>query len=203
MGTFRRGNPSSNEFFDGQHRFEHWYRDNTIYFITARCRDRFAAFASEEAKRIFWNRYDHYTRMHGYQPFVTTLLDNHYHSLGYLLEGSQLGEMMRKIHGSVAKLVNDTLPERRVPFWGDGHHDDYFDGCIRDVLQYTRAYPYTLNQAVRARIVKHYRDYPHTHVPVELESGLILALERHAFLEKVPYARYERREARRCAQSRH
>jgi len=119
-----------------------------------------------------------------------------------LLEGSQLGEMMRKIHGSVAKLVNDTLPERRVPFWGDGHHDDYFDGCIRDVLQYTRAYPYTLNQAVRARIVKHYRDYPHTHVPVELESGLILALERHAFLEKVPYARYERREARRCAQSR-
>ena len=27
--------------------------------------------------------------------------------------------MMQKIHGSVAKLVNDLLPERRVPFWRD------------------------------------------------------------------------------------
>jgi len=27
--------------------------------------------------------------------------------------------MMRKIHGSVAKLVNDILPERHKPFWAE------------------------------------------------------------------------------------
>src|SRR2546423_1806422 len=64
MCAFRRSNPSSNEFFKGRHRQEHWYRDNSVYFITARCVDRYPAFASEEAKRIFWDRAD---RMSGRQ----------------------------------------------------------------------------------------------------------------------------------------
>ena len=31
----------------GKHRFEHWHADNQVYFITARCCERFPAFASE------------------------------------------------------------------------------------------------------------------------------------------------------------
>jgi hypothetical protein len=33
---------------------------------------------------------------------VTTLLYNHYHTVGYLKKGEELGAMMRKLHGSVA-----------------------------------------------------------------------------------------------------
>ena len=40
------------EFFDGQHRFEHWYRDNTVYFITTKVRDGYRAFDSDRAKRF-------------------------------------------------------------------------------------------------------------------------------------------------------
>lgn len=69
------------------HRFEHWYVDNQVYFITARCRDRFAAFASEQAKQIFWDRFTHYTKKYLFTPFVTSLLDNHYHLLGYCKRG--------------------------------------------------------------------------------------------------------------------
>jgi hypothetical protein len=116
----RKSNPGEREFWEGRHRFEHWYRDNTVYFITARCRDRFPAFGTERAKEIFWDRFLHYTAQHGFVPWVTTLMDNHYHTLGYLRVGKELGEMMRKLHGSVAKLVNDTLPRRLVPFWRDG-----------------------------------------------------------------------------------
>ena len=36
--------------------------------------------------------------------------------------------MMQRIRGSVAKLVNDLLPDRRVPFWREGQTNDYFDG---------------------------------------------------------------------------
>ena len=36
MPHFRKGGSTRKEHFDGKHRFEHWYRDNTIYFITAR-----------------------------------------------------------------------------------------------------------------------------------------------------------------------
>ena len=60
---------------------------------------------------------------------------------------------MQRLHGSVAKLVNDLLPERRVPFWREAGHHDYFDGCIRDEKQCRLAYHYTLTQAVRHGIV--------------------------------------------------
>src|SRR5579884_3631689 len=167
MARFRKSSSSSQEFYDGHHRYEHWYRDNTIYFITSRCRDRYPAFKSEDAQAVFWDRFNHYTKEYGFVPCVTSLIANHYHTLGYLKHGENLGPMMQRIHGSVAKLVNDLLPERLVPFWVDSGHRDYFDGCIRDELQCRRAYRYTLLQSVRHKICRDYRDYPHTHVDVD------------------------------------
>ena len=130
--------------------------------------------------------------MYGYVPWVTTLLDNHYHTLGYLRVGENLGPMMQRIHGSVAKLVNDLLSVRRPSFWRVNLRNDYFDGCIRDELQCRRAYRYTLTQSRRHGICPDYHRYPHTRVTIQLERGLRRALELRAFLEEVPYARYER-----------
>jgi len=189
----RKSSYNRREFYKGQHRFEHWYRDNSVYFITSRVRDRFRAFERESAKLIFWDRFDYYTSLHGFVPWVTTLLDNHYHTLGYMRDASQVGEMMRKIHGSVAWLVMQQNEKRHVPFWRRAGHQDYFDGCIRDVLQARRAYLYTLNQSVRAGIVRSWNDYPHTHVNVEMDWAIARAVVLRAFLEEVPYARYERR----------
>jgi hypothetical protein len=166
---FRKSSISRDEYYEGQHRFEHWYRDNSIYFITARCRDRFPAFRLDEAKRIFIDRFLSYTSMFGFVPWVTTILDNHYYTVGYLKIGENLGEMMRRIHGSVAKLVNDLLPERRVPFWYDSGKQAYFDGCLRNALRGRRTYRYTLLQAVRHGIVTDWREYPYTLVNVESE----------------------------------
>ncbi|KKK78545.1 hypothetical protein LCGC14_2842510 [marine sediment metagenome] len=111
-----KSSASGNVQHKGRHRFEHWYTDNQVYFITARCRDRFAAFASEQTKDIFWDRFAHYAPKCEFTPWVTSLMDNHYHILGYCRAGRMLGEMMRQLHGSVAKLVNDILGQRRVPF---------------------------------------------------------------------------------------
>jgi hypothetical protein len=196
MPPIRKSDPSSNERFDGKHRFEHWYRDNQVYFITSRCRDRFPAFASDAAKQIFWDRFTHYTKRYAFIPWVTTLLDNHYHTIGYLRVGENLGPMMQKLHGSVAKLVNDLLETRLTPFWHDRKNSSYMDGCIRDELQCRRAYRYTLTQAVRHGIVGDWRLYPHTHVEIELERGVKRALELRALLEGIPYPRYKRRQGR-------
>ena len=135
---FRKGSHKEDKLWNGRHRYEHWYVDNQVYFITARVRGRYPAFASEAAKTIFWDRFDHYVSKSSYVPWVTSLLDNHYHTLGYLKIGSDLSKLMRGLHGSVAKLVNDLLPERILPFWVDAGHQNYFDGCIRDVLQARR-----------------------------------------------------------------
>jgi hypothetical protein len=102
--------------------------------------------------------------------------------------------MMRKLHGSVAKLVNDLLPPRQVPFRSDRKNRDYFDGCIRDELQCRRAYRYTLTQSVRHGVCADWREYPHTRVRVAVDAGVKRALELGAFMEGVPYQRYEREE---------
>ncbi len=85
------------------------------------------------------------------------------------------------------------IEARHVPFWCSKKHHDYFDGCIRDVLQAHRAYNYTRDQAVKARIVREYRDYPHTRVYLDRDRAIARAVERKAFLETVLYARYERK----------
>jgi len=176
--------------YQGQHRFEHWYRDNQVYFLTARCRGRFPAFAEEDAKRIFWDRFDHYTAEHRFTPWVTALLDNHYHTLGYLRVGAQLKPLMQRLHGSVAKLVNDTLPQRRASFWKDTSDDAYMDGCLRSEQQGRATYRYVCQQSERHGVCPDWRDHPHTRVNVELESAIRRALKLNAFLTGVRYKRY-------------
>ena len=196
---FRKCSHAKNEHTDGKHRFEHGYRDNTVYFITARTRDGYAVFETDKAKEIFRDRFDHWTRFYGFEPWVTTLLNNHYHTEGYLKVGTNLGPLMQRLHGSVAKLVNDLLSERRVPFWRERGTRDYFDGCIRNERQCRRAYRYTLLQAVRAGIVRDWRDYRHTRVGLEFAQAMRRALELKAFegLELVPYPRYDRKRSGR------
>jgi hypothetical protein len=58
--SFRISTHCPSEFdAKGNHRFEHWYRDNTVYFITARCRDKYPAFQSRAAQEVFWDRFTH------------------------------------------------------------------------------------------------------------------------------------------------
>ena len=142
MRRFRKSSPSSSEYYEGQHRFEHWYRDNTVYFINARCRDRTPAFASEQAKAIFWDRFDYYSNQYGFRPWITSLIDNHYHTEGYLKSGENLGQFIRHLHGSVAKLVNDLLPQRLTPFWYETGKQGYFYGCLRNEKQGRKTYRY-------------------------------------------------------------
>ena len=194
--------------------FQHWYRDNQVYFITARCRDRYPALASEQAKAIFWEQFNKYTAKHQFTPWVTSLLDNHWHTVGYLQLGADLAPMMNGIQGATSKLVNDLLqsefyagrlappppppskykrpvqPGRFVPFWYDTANKNYFDGCLRDELQATRTYRYVLTQCRRHHVGDDPATYPHTHIHQPLESALAQATKLRAFMYDVPYPRY-------------
>lgn len=196
MGKFRSSSATDLERYGGIHRFEHWYRDNTVYFITSKVRNGFAAFATRQARSIFWDRFEHWTNEYGLVPWAASLLWNHYHVVGYLSDGSNLGPMMQRMHGSVAKLVNDTLEVRHLPFWRERGNRDDFDGCLRDVLQAHRASWYTLEQAMRARLVKDWRDWKDTKLYVDLDERIRWAADRGAFLEEIPYARYDRKHGR-------
>jgi hypothetical protein len=168
----RKGSHTSHVYFDGHRRFEHWYKDNQVYFITARVRDKQHAFESDDAKQVFWTQFTKYTEQFGFIPWVTSLMSNHYHTLGYQKRGDNLPKMIKHIHGSVAKLVNDLLPLRILPFWTDKDKHSYFDGCIRDVLQARRAFRYTYLQCRRHAVCADPKDYPHTRVNVALDRAI-------------------------------
>jgi hypothetical protein len=194
MGSFRTSSTSRSEYYDGFHRFEHWYRDNTVYFITARVRDRITAFQTEQAKAVFWDRFNHYTNEFGFTPWVTSLMDNHWHTEGYLRIGANLGPMIQRIHGSVAKLVNDLLPKRiESPFWFDAGRQGYFDGCLPNEKQGRLTYRYVLTLCRRHGVCDDPAVYVHTRVNVELERVIQRAVELNAFMEGVPYKRYQER----------
>jgi hypothetical protein len=61
---------ATREFYKGRHRFEHWFRDNQIYFITARCRGKFNGFASDEAKHIFWSYLEKLANEHDFALII-------------------------------------------------------------------------------------------------------------------------------------
>lgn len=188
---------SQNSTYHDHHRFEHWLVDNQIYFITSRVRNRIRAFASEAAKTVFWDRFDQYTAQFGFTPWITSLLDNHYHTLGHLCCGENLPKLMQRLHGSVSKLVNDLNEptcERITPFWRTSAGKEYFDGCIRDQIQARCTYRYILLQSVRHGMTRDWRQYAHTRINGECEMLIAGAKETEAFLEGVPYKRYQKRD---------
>lgn len=126
-------------------------------------------------------------------PWIISVIPSHYHVLGYCREGRLFGQMMRKVHGSIAKLVNDVLPQRRVPFWREAGKQDYFDGCIRNETQCRRAYRYIQRQSLRHGISSDWRDHPNTRVYIDPDRGVKRALEIGAFLPHIPYKRYQKR----------
>jgi hypothetical protein len=92
----------------------------------------------------------------------------------------------------VAKLVNDTLEVRLVPFWRNAKGQEYFDGCLRDEKQGRLTWRYIYRQAVRHGITDDSRKYSHTRVYVELEDAIAEAHKIDAFLNGVRYGRYQK-----------
>jgi len=219
MPSLRRTSANTRKTYQSQHRFEHWLRDNQVYFITARVRGRFPAFDTPQASSIFWNVFDRRTAEHGFTPWVTSLVVNHYHTLGYLKQGDQLPKMMKLIHGAVSKQINDLIearaqqdphyrtrvlnitnprradfsPRARIrPFWIDSNHHNYFDGCLRNRRQAEKTFRYIEYQCRRHGICHHPADYPDTRVHIDKPRALARADELQAYLYNVPYKRYQR-----------
>jgi REP element-mobilizing transposase RayT len=193
MGEFRKSSVSRREHFQGKHRFEHWYRDNSVYFVTARTEGGAHVFKTRGASDVFWASLDRYSKQYGLNLWVATLMSNHYHLLFYMRWSENLGPFMKGLHGSAAKLVNDLSETRLVPFWSWKGRHTYFDGCLRNEKQLTLTYRYVRDQAVRARLVRDWTQYPDTKVLCDLDAALRFAMDRKVFPSNLPYARYARK----------
>ena len=167
-----------------RHRCEHWHIDNQIYFITARCRDRLPAFRTEAAKAIFWQQLDIKAQAHGFTPIITSLIDNHYHVLGHLREGEQLTPLIRGLHSSVARYINQVTPEAEQvkPLFRMQTGKQYFDGAIRSSKQFIRTFRYIERQGIWHKLCQPGEAYAHTRISVERDRAMKRALRIGAFL---------------------
>ena len=187
----RRKGAQSTKFEPGglrRHRHEHWHIDNQIYFITARCRDRRPAFATEECKQIFWRQYRLKMNAFGMTPIITSLLDNRYHFLAHLRKGDNLTPLMRGLHGSVARYINEVTPEEQQvkPLFREKTGKQYFDGAIRTPRQFRRCFRYIERQCIRHGVAADPDAHPHTIIDVPMDRALKRALQINAFLPGVP-----------------
>ena len=157
--------------YKGRHRLEHWYRDNQVYFITARCRDKHPAFAMERAIAAPG-------RSEVSPPCVPGALN-----------GVSSGQAHAR-RTDISPQVNTPGGSPRICVLS------LRERSIRNERQCRRAFRYTLTQSVRHGICTDWREYPHTHVKVDLERGVKRALQLKAFLEGVPYKRHQKRSKR-------
>ena len=176
----------------GSHRFEHWIKDNQLYFLTSCTNGKAHVFQTEETQAIFLKCFDNWHERSGLKVCVISLLSNHYHLVGYAKSGQQLIDFIRGLHSSTARYLNQLLDLPLRPFWREAGGQSYFDGCLRDEGQASKAWTYTRDQAVKAGLVRTYHDWPGTRVIVEREPMVRRATQLDAYLRGVPYKRYEK-----------
>ncbi|MEL7238232.1 MAG: transposase [Planctomycetota bacterium] len=181
---------------DGSHRFEHWIKDNQLYFLTCCTKGHAHVFKSRQAQEVFWQCFNRWHERSGFKVCVVTLMSSHYHLVGYAKVGQQLVDFVQGLHGSTARAVNPLLDQPLRPFWGERKGQSYFDGCLRDEEQASKAWTYTRDQAVKAGLVENWDEWPGTRVFVERDAMLKRATTLGAYLRGVPYKRYDNKAAR-------
>ncbi|TXL13153.1 hypothetical protein BMR05_12800 [Methylococcaceae bacterium HT4] len=80
-----------------------------------------------------------------YRLIAYSIMPNHVHLL--FQQKQELQEIMRKVKGSTALLINTCLA-RHGKFW----ERDYFDKAIRDERHFLLTYEYIKNNAIKAKL---------------------------------------------------
>ena len=89
-------------------------------FALAACNSHGSQNAATEQKQgterftetIFWDRFNYYAVKYGFVPWIISLLDNHYHTLGYLRIGESLRHQAQNLHlaGSQSCWIGGSAP---------------------------------------------------------------------------------------------
>ncbi|MBU0597737.1 transposase [Patescibacteria group bacterium] len=132
----------------------HIYLDNTIYFITARTRDKWKYFNTDRRKLLINNILKSVIKQYDLQLYAWVILANHYHLLIKIKSNNQLIRFIKSFHGQSAISLNkiDKIPGRKI--WVN-----YWDHCIRDEKDFWRHFNYIHHNPVKHKCVTLINDY--------------------------------------------
>lgn len=126
-----------NDFLDQAKSGPHWLKEPKIGQIVA---DSFEFIDGRDLKLVCY-----------------CIMSNHVHFVAYKLK-KPLFKIMQSLKAYTARKCNNEL-NRSGSFW----QREYFDRVIRDRNDFDRKILYTINNPVKAGLVKHWRDYPYTY----------------------------------------
>ena len=72
----------------------HIYQDETIYFITARTKDRLSIFNTQKKCSLFFDVFERSLKRFDFEVIGWVLNTNHYHILVKVSDGSRLGRFV-------------------------------------------------------------------------------------------------------------
>jgi REP element-mobilizing transposase RayT len=99
--------------------------------------------------------------------YTVCVMSNHVHALVRAPDGVEKvdsGLFMSRHKSYTARMCNKLLGRTGKPFW----EDDYFDRTVRKG-KFDRVIMYVLNNPVKAGLVKHWREWPHSWLNPEFE----------------------------------
>ena len=101
---------------DWPHAPPHHLAEAGVYFVTARCRDRFSHFDSDMRRDYLTERLHALTVHYGWTLEAWAVLSNHYHFVAQSPAKADLPKLLRHLHGDTARYVNllDTKPGRSI-----------------------------------------------------------------------------------------
>ena len=123
----------------------HFYRDDTIYFVTARIIEKIKFFSTREKKEILRGTLKDVLKRYGYKLYAWVILDNHYHLLIKANKGDDLKFFVRDLHSLSAKRLNELENQAGRKIWFQ-----YWDRCIRDEKDFFKHFNY-----IHHNLVKH------------------------------------------------
>ena len=127
----------------------HIYKDETIYFVTARTIKKEKFFNTGEKKKILLQALKKSLEDYRYLPFAWIILSNHYHLLFKAKKGEDLGHFISSLGSLSSKDLNKLDDKKGRNIWFQ-----YWDYCPRNEKDFYQHFNYIHHNPVKHGYVK-------------------------------------------------
>jgi len=131
------------------HRPPHIYKDDILYFITARTIKKEKFFNAKEKKKILEKTLKEILERYCCDCFALAILDNHYHIIIKIKNGDDLKLFIKDLHSLSSQRLNKLEDKKGRKIWFQ-----YWDHCIRNEKDFFLHFNYIHHNPVKHGYIK-------------------------------------------------
>jgi len=132
-----------------QHHPPHWYKDNTIYFITSRTVSAENYFIGHDKRKIIYDVLKEGIEKFKIDLYTFVILSNHYHLLFKIQKGIEMADFIGYLNGKSSKMLNESENKLGRKIWYQ-----YWDHCVRNEKDFFLHFNYEHHNPVKHGYVK-------------------------------------------------